>query len=121
MIRALAFGTIGFDGLMVMATVLGAVDTSDPVVGALVSYGVAAPVVYILYRQADAAKKDRDIQVAAAQRERDEAVTIARAEVAEVRSKNEALTDRLLEQQAASLPVLTEAVAVIKATAVRGH
>lgn len=71
----------------------------DPVVGALVSYGVAAPVVLVLYKQAQDAKKERDAQAL----------------------KVESLTDRLLQQQAASLPVLTEAVAVIRATADRDH
>lgn len=85
----------------IVAPILGiiaAVDTSDPVLGALVSYGVAAPVVLILYRQAAEAK--------------------ARADATE--AKNQALMERMLEQQAAALPVLTEAVAVIKVTADRG-
>lgn len=80
-----------------VAGVIAAVDTSDPVIGALVSYGVAAPVVYVLYRQASEAKAEADAE----------------------RKAKDALMERLIEQQGAALPVLTEAITIIRATAGR--
>jgi tripartite-type tricarboxylate transporter receptor subunit TctC len=83
------------------------VAATDPT-SAAISYGVAAPVVGIMYAMMRKATADADVRVAAAE---------ARADKSETRA--EELTERLITQQAASLPLLTEAAAVIRATAPR--
>lgn len=76
-----------------MALLLAAVDPGDPVTGALVSYGVAAPLVYFAMKARSDAVKERDAE----------------------RHRNEKLTDQLIAQQAQVIPVLVEATTAIKA------
>lgn len=86
-----------------MAATLAAA-SSDPV-ATFTSYGVAAPLLIIMYAVMRKTERDAEKRIASAE---------DRATAAEAR--NEELTERLLTQQAASLPLLTEAAAVIRAT-----
>lgn len=74
----------------------------------LASYGVAAPIVALMYAVMRSRESAADKRVAEAN---------ARAEKAEARSDE--LTERLLTQQAQTIPVLVEATSVIRATGTR--
>lgn len=67
-------------------------DATDPW-AAVVSYGVAAPLVYFLYRSQQKALAERDAE----------------------RARTETLTRQLIELQATMLPVVTRATEVIQA------
>jgi ABC-type oligopeptide transport system substrate-binding subunit len=94
--------------LALVVLLAGLESSNDPTIGLFASYGAAAPVLIIGYALMRKTNNDADKRVAAAE---------ARADKSEKRAED--LTERLLSQQATMIPVLTEATAVIRATAPR--